>query len=97
MAVNEEEWGPWIEHDGKGCPCEGMLVHVVRFDAPDIVVIAGAQCRATGIPVTGKHSAWVWPNGKPERTNVIRYRIRKPRGLTILESLLTDLPEKVDA
>jgi len=28
---------------------------------------------------------------------VIRYRIRKPRGLTILEGLLENLPEEVDA
>lgn len=25
----EEDWGPWIEHDGKGCPCAGMHVEVV--------------------------------------------------------------------
>jgi hypothetical protein len=28
---------------------------------------------------------------------LIRYRIRKPKGLTILEELLEDLPERVDA
>jgi hypothetical protein len=96
-----DEWGPWIEHDGKGCPCLG----------------AWAQTERLGkyvFPHTGTHRAilegrieepanWDWsrfgerlPRGTVA-SKVIRYRIRKPRGLTILESLLADLPERVDA
>ena len=85
-----EEWGPWIEHDGRGIPAN----------------VVGAWCEVTG------HQPWgniVTRQGKvatgaafAERDTllgprVIRYRIRKPRGLTILESLLADLPEKVDS
>lgn len=87
-----EEWGPWIEHDGMPCPCVGAWVHYVRA--------CGVQGEARA---TGKRnecgSAWHWAT-TPEAVyhmRLIRYRIRKPKGLTILEELLEDLPERVDA
>lgn len=79
------EWGPWIEHDGKGCPCVGQYVHVVVVNSygfeKETFVIAGSQ--------GGK--SWDWRNA-PKYTRIIRYRIHKPRGLTILENLIADLP-----
>jgi hypothetical protein len=43
-------------------------------------------------------SSWHWAVIRgAEWDPVIRYRIRKPRGLVILETLLTSLPEDVDA
>ncbi len=43
--------------------------------------------------------AWSWRDclarGKPS-WRIVRYRIRKPSGLTLLEGLLENLPEKVD-
>jgi hypothetical protein len=93
-----EEWGPWIEHDGQGCPCVGMVVHVVCRSGEQKVVIAGEQCAKAGVSVNGIESAWVYsPHSIFSRHEIIRYRIRKPKGLTILEGLLEDLPERVDA
>lgn len=83
-----DEWGPWIEHDGKGCPCVGKFVHVV-FDRPGISPDGTITSEEFGI--AGQHGgeSWLW---LPVYTRVIRYRIRKPRGLTILEELLQSLP-----
>ena len=81
---DDNEWGPWIEHDGNGCPCKGMFVHVVFQDEHEWECIAGSF---------GGQS-WDWTTGC---TRIVRYRIRKPRGLTILEDLLENLPESVDA
>ncbi len=94
-----EEWGPWVDHDGKGCPCAGMVVHAKRYSAPDIIGVAGSHCIAAGTsPDDPYRSAWVWvPPGVLVRGSVLRYRIRKPRGMTILEELLVNLPERVDA
>jgi hypothetical protein len=77
-----EEWEPWIEHDGKGCPCVGMWVQMVfkrkglRFEACGI---AGERFDGTESE-TGSSWHWAiisegpwWP--------VIRYRIRKPRAI----------------
>jgi hypothetical protein len=86
-----EEWGPWIDHDGRGCPVSSVMVQAVRI------------CRARGrlpckvfyIPSSGGGKSWDWQN-YPTWTKVIRYRIRKPKGMVILESLIADLPETVE-
>lgn len=86
------EWGPWIEHDGKGCPMP-LGTH------------SQAKCRdgshhegRIGLGDYEPLNAWLWADDAPKGPgDVMRYRIRKPRGLIILESLLTNLPEKVDA
>lgn len=81
------EWGPWIEHDGGPCPCVGEFVHAV-FDK-------GRPIERKEI-ATGNPKSWIF---KPpaDRFNgcIVRYRIRKPRGLTILENLIAEIPEEV--
>ena len=89
------EWSPWIEHDGKGCPCVGQFVHLVFGDGNEILCIAGERAKTNGIAVNGPWSAWVWGEQDPEPWEIIRYRIRKPRGMVILETLLADLPAPV--
>lgn len=99
------EWGPWIEHDGKGCPCRGMWAEAVVATLPDMTHTYQRETLVNGGP------QWLWENAqrvsRETETHryviggVIRYRIRKPRGLTILEELIADLPApvgpKVDA
>ena len=92
------EWGPWIEHDGKGCPCVGEWVHVFSDMGMEIEGLAGkggGPCVRAGLPWD---ACWCW---HPRAQKIIRYRIRKPRGLTILDHLIADLPApvgpKVDA
>lgn len=81
--TDKEEWGPWIEHDGRGCPCLGQYVQVQNRDR-----------KGTWEGIAGSEGglSWDWSNAflfDP----VIRYRIRKPRGLTILQDLIADLPQ----
>ena len=92
-----EEWGPWIEHDGKGCPCVGKYVEVELRNGKTIEAIAGSECRRAGVSVDGDRSAWVWlaRSDYLKQTEVIRYRIRRPRGLTILQDLIENLPAPV--
>lgn len=85
------EWGPWIEHDGKGCPCAGKVVQVwlfcpVRGDLPVETVVAGSK---------GGES-WDWRN-YPILTKVIRYRIRRPLVREYLEEITETLPVLEDA
>lgn len=88
------DWGPWIEHDGKGCPCVGEYVHReyrfvhYRWRGRKDTVLSGNF--AWGIAEDGP--SWRWD---PDWNPVIRYRIRKPRGMTILENLIADLPAPV--
>ncbi|MCZ0962853.1 hypothetical protein [Paracoccus benzoatiresistens] len=85
-----EEWGPWVEHDGKGCPCIGMYV---RMESK------GCSCRhlAEGIareePEWGKGlDAQCKRCGVETVVAIGRYQIRKPRGLTILQDLIENPP-----
>ncbi len=98
-----EEWGPWIEHDGKGCPCVGALVRVHGVSPSGIEVFIDTVARNTGdwdwskFGTLGRNAATGVPGwgGK-----VIRYRIRKPRALqTLIETAANPapLPEEVAA
>lgn len=83
-----EIWGPWIEHDGKGCPVpNGTIAHCVWNSRYELVAAVTANGRRD------LDNPWVWIDDRP---NIIRYRIRKPKGLTILESVLREV-EREDA
>jgi len=92
-----EEWGPWVEHDGKGCPCKGQFVEVIKANGAKERFVAWSifnnTCRNDADHRT---SSWAWRE-KPHATKIVRYRIRKPRGVVILEALLQDLPQEVNA
>ena len=84
----QDEWGPWIEHDGQGCPVVGQYVQVVAEWKDHITGSDGLVVRPG--------PDWYWRNF-PKTWMVRRYRIRKPRGMAILESILADTPEQVNA
>jgi len=78
-----EEWGPWIEHDGsKVCPFQ-----------------IGQRVQTIGGP-WDQFDEWT-VNEYAARLKtyhlVKRYRIRRPRGLKILQDLIEKLPETVEA
>lgn len=86
-----EEWGPWIEHDGNGCPCEGKWVQAQTM-RPNGTIQEGE-----GIPcLNDPRSRKCWNGGgmcmgiycEP----VIRYRIRRPRALLQLIEMVENLP-----
>ena len=88
-----EQWGPWIEHDGR--PATNLVGYWVMVE----VEYGGgfretSECRV----LHGNGGSWTW---SPGFTRAIRYRIRKPRGLTMMEDLIADIPQpvapKVDA
>ena len=96
-----KEWGPWIEHDGKHVPnVVGLYVGI------ECETLSGAVKYKEGI-VTSKmmllrEGAWVWAKRwiAPDCAVqvIIRYRVRKPRGLAILERIAANSKrEKVDA
>ena len=82
----QDTWGPWIEHDGKGCPCKGQWVQVINKTC-------GFWEGKAGTEGDGAARSWDWSYSF-EYDPVIRYRIRKPRGMVILEALLQDLPQE---
>lgn len=85
-----EEWGAWIEHDGEHMPPQGAICQAT-FD--DCRTLTGVIDQADET----HRAAFLWLLPEDDASHVIRYRIRKPRGLTILENLIADLPEEVHA
>lgn len=97
--TQQDQWGPWILHDGKGCPCVGMYVHVERANGDYTYGIAGVtryDCIVSPeyYEISEDDTSWWdWRESEPQFGEVIRYRIRKPRGMTILEQLVKN-PER---
>jgi len=93
-----EEWGPWIDHDGRGCPCVGEVVMaektITGIEGP---FIAGADSMKRFGRTDVPQSAWFRAKHPEYLGNkIIRYRIRKPKGLTILEGILDNLPKEME-
>jgi hypothetical protein len=99
-----EEWGPWIEHDGAvpliPCPRQiqvtvlppGTVPQAFSTVYPDWPGFYWRWRRVkTGLFSSEKRRVCDDPSYAP----ILRYRIRKPRGLTILENLIADLPQPV--
>lgn len=88
MSAQQDEWTDWIVHDGKGCPCVGQMVDVVT-----IRNLLGDHGRFTAIARGGRSWTWAITGAPPnEWQQIIRYRIRRPKGMAILNAILADLP-----
>ena len=91
-----DEFGPWVQHDGKGCPVKGQFVRSVDAAGIEMEHLAGMLVEKEGIiPVDSwdwdqcnRYDVWHW--------RILRYRIRRPKGLTILENLIADIPQPVE-
>jgi len=97
MTEQQQEFGPWIEHDGKGCPCVGKMVEVNRANGDISRFIAGSgtlyTARASAHYCANKTGSWwQWVSDYPVYGEIIRYRIRKPRALLDLIQMVADLP-----
>lgn len=85
----EDDWGPWIRHDGKGCPVRvGTIVEVVCEDR------FGFTMRQIACVAGGSYSSWDWSH-YPELKKIIRYREKRPKGLSILEGCMSEIEPAV--
>ena len=103
MDNKYEIWGPWIDHDGNGCPCVGEFVHRVFDIEIDIIGGVGVDPTIEIISFCTSDEIDSW-NGKRYHKlgivpQVIRYRIRKPRSkaMDILRALVNDPDTPINA
>ena len=93
-----EEWGPWVEHDGKSCPKGQVVKAVFRY--------RNGKKELRGPFVAGDQggSSWIWGDTqKPETWSVlpdgrrampiVSYQIKKPKGLSLLEEILAEVKD----
>lgn len=83
-----DEWGPWIEHDGKGMPDEviGVDLECMVERNEDMPETKAEDCEEIA------SAPWLWAI-IPCDYRVIRYRVRKPRALRDLIDLAANLPD----
>ena len=104
-----EEWGPWIEHDGMGCPPEvrGRIVHAF-FEAPDeqpleheglLVDAVIACCDSWNGAAYGWQGGWTgrWMGKEIPMRWVTRYRIKRLAAAQGIAALIESLPERQPA
>lgn len=80
-----EVWGPWVQHDGGGCPLPaGTIVEVFCEDRFGFVRSHVGQVDGDS------YSSWDWSHF-PELKKILRYREKKPKGLTLLQEIARDV------
>lgn len=80
-----DEWGPWIEHDGKGCPVlSGQYLRATGSNGAEVEGVMRNPRLAFGWD-------WMGPSGNP-CDFIIRYRVRKPRALLEMIARAEALP-----
>jgi hypothetical protein len=86
-----EEWGPWIEHDGKHLPPQGARCQATFCDG-DTLIGTIVQDDYT------QRQSFLWGDDE-SISHVVRYRVRKPRALLNLIDMVENLPVRgpVDA
>jgi hypothetical protein len=87
--TTDDEWGPWIEWAG-GAPCPigiGEYIEVVERDR--YLHDTRRSGRATAATVAD--ICWQMMDCYGPKTQIIRFRVRKPRGMQVLrEALVTE-------
>ena len=85
-----DEWGPWIEHDGMGCPVRGMWVETITNKPgwTEDGVLTDRKIYFTSGPLR----SWDWSYASKGFVMVIRYRVRIPRALQQLREMVENLP-----
>lgn len=86
-----EEWGKWVEHDGKPAPqLMGLIAQVQAANGMQEVGVIRNSCQ----PPKGKGSAFIWSSLAPNRWHfrIVQYRLRRPDALRELIDLVENLP-----
>ena len=93
------EWGPWLLHAGGGMPVpKGTIVEAGTFE-PIKKAKYGVR-RRVGIAGIDLIKSWGWTPETRETYPALPidyYRIKRPKALTSLKSLISELPELEDA
>lgn len=94
---DEADWGPWVDHDGRGCPLPvGTVIEGVFERRPGRYVIAVGTVGPHDMGLSWDWSWWMQraPDGFLV-SRLIRYRVRRPKALRDLIALVETLPAPV--
>lgn len=89
---NDDDWGPWIKHDGSGPPSISAPVRV-QCVAPD-----GDSVDVVWDGYPGQSWFWRrtwWGKIEAEAKPIIRYRVRRPKELQLLRDIAASPPKEL--
>lgn len=95
--MTKEEWGPWIIHDQSGCPVPTGTIVEVDISVPPPLDGSGKYVTCVGVEWHGWDRMDMY--SRQIQTNmgitvgVIKYRIRKPRGMVMIDEILNGIRE----
>lgn len=89
---HDEDWGPWIEHDGRGAP-RGEYVQA-QYEEPvshmtKLLVVRDDVLEGW---VTKNGKSWRWVDGF---IKILRYRVRRPKALQLLRDIAASPPKEL--
>lgn len=95
--MSDDDWGPWIEHDGAHIPTDfvvGDVVQLISENNENGALEISPPKRVE--PEDFVRYNWFWGESTHD---TLRYRVRRPRALRDLIELVENLPapERVDA
>lgn len=109
---SDDDFGPWIDHDGMGCPVPvGTVVMCALVDPflhqeHVVVFTEGQPWRQGTLWSDGSPEEWVWSDppvcyDNHHEVQIVAYRVQRPRAVrelvALIETLPVPKPEAVDA
>ena len=89
-----EEWGKWHSHNGIGCPVpDGTYVKVLFSDG---VILEGMVDHPGPIFLNDGQWDWQFCSGTILAL-IVEYCIRKPKGMKVLEEIIEEVDDFIDA
>ena len=90
---SKDEWGPWVDHGaGSKCPVDvGLFIealHITRRGETPL-------CRGMVTLNIYNSACWEMADAYGSHAMITKYRIRKPRGMAVLEAIARDVPEYI--
>lgn len=85
-----DHWSPWIEHDGGECPASVRCYYVQALGETP----RGRHKVVESWVIRGDGMSWDWtnfgavnPDTNKRVGRILRYRIRRPRGMAVLDAI----------
>jgi hypothetical protein len=93
--LKDEQWGPWVRHYGQGMPVlAGTVVEVLSLESAKQA--KNGVVRRVGIAGVDLVNSWSWQpetRSKTKSLPIDLYRIKRPRGMEVLQQWLQELPQ----
>lgn len=92
-TMTDQEFGPWILHDGSGCPQEVQVGRYIQAVTQDYT---GGEWNEEGVvhQAAAESPCWWMKEANGDFKRVLRYRLRRSPGVQRLADMIRTVPEE---